>query len=121
MERAHLSRPGLTAGRFLACALGARGERMYRTGDRVRWGADGELEFVGRSDDQVKVRGFRVELAEVEAVLARHPAVWHVASAVQKTDVAGGQLVAYVVPAAGHTIARLQVQAHARASLRGVF
>ena len=105
-------RPELTAERFVVDLPGAlQGERLYRTGDRVRFGADGALEFLGRFDDQVKIRGFRVELGEIEQVLARAPGV--AAAAVVIREASGGdkQIVAYWVPSTGEAKTAAELRA----------
>jgi amino acid adenylation domain-containing protein len=97
LARGYLNNPELTAEKFVANPF-TPGERMYRTGDLGRWTADGNIEFLGRIDHQVKVHGIRVELGEIETVLGQHPAVQETVVIDQEDHAGIARLVAYVVP-----------------------
>jgi amino acid adenylation domain-containing protein len=104
LARGYLRRPALTSTRFVADPFGHRGSRMYRTGDVVRRHSDGTLEYRGRSDDQVKVRGFRVELGEIEAALLAQPGVSQAAVAAKENEHGEVRLTAYVIPGKDRTV-----------------
>jgi acyl carrier protein len=107
LARGYLGRPELTATHFLPDPFDPEA-RLYRTGDAARWRPDGNIEYRGRIDDQVKVRGFRVELGEVEAVLRRCEGVVDAVVAVRRTPGGDASLCGYVVPADGHAGAPLE-------------
>ncbi|HEY7180529.1 MAG TPA: amino acid adenylation domain-containing protein, partial [Blastocatellia bacterium] len=105
LARGYLARPGLTAEKFIpnpwlsgSPESDASGSRLYRTGDLGRYRPDGSIEFLGRTDHQVKVRGYRIELGEIEAALNQHPTLSEAVVKVRRDDDGGQTLVAYVVP-----------------------
>jgi amino acid adenylation domain-containing protein len=102
LARGYLNRPDLTAAGFIPNPFATTpGARLYRTGDLARYLPDGRLEFLGRLDHQVKLRGFRIEPGEIEATLRAHPAVQEVVVQARATRTADKELVAYVVPSNG--------------------
>ena len=106
----YLKRPALTAERFLPNPFSNKpGSRMYKTGDLVRYRADGNVEFLGRNDFQVKIRGMRVELGEIEVELKHHPGVHDVAVIMHK-DAQESRLIAYVVFHAGQTVSSKELR-----------
>jgi enterobactin synthetase component F len=104
VAKGYFNRPELTAERFLENPFTGDGSRMYRTGDLVRWNESGELQFVGRADDQVKINGHRIELGEIESALREHPMVAEAAVAAHRNSDQTTTLTAYLVPRAGCSI-----------------
>ncbi|MBF6356082.1 amino acid adenylation domain-containing protein [Nocardia higoensis] len=99
LSHGYFGRPDLTASRYVASPF-APGERLYRTGDLVRWNTDGHMEYLGRTDFQVKIRGLRIELGEIETALAAHEGVRRAVVIVHTDEQLGDQLVGYVLPEA---------------------
>jgi amino acid adenylation domain-containing protein len=126
LARGYFGRPALTAERFVPSpttgASTGRGEppgaRLYATGDRARWLPDGTIDFLGRRDGQVKLRGFRIETGEIESALSEHPGVRQ-AVVVLRKDVADGALVAYVVGGNGEAPGAAELREHLAARLPG--
>ena len=118
IARGYIGRDDLTAERFLtdpfleraAAAAAEVGTRIYRTGDLVRWLPEGELEFLGRIDGQVKIRGHRIELGEIDAVLLQQPNVLEAATMVRGDTTASKRLIAYVAPIEGQTLSVVELR-----------
>ncbi|MGW6059450.1 amino acid adenylation domain-containing protein [Streptomyces sp. NPDC055189] len=111
LARGYLGQPVLTAARFVASPYGEPGARMYRTGDVVRWTKAGGLEYVDRSDFQVKIRGRRIELGEIESVLTAHPDVSKAVAVVREESAGDQRLLAYAVPGGKADPAALDIEA----------
>ncbi|QOV34274.1 amino acid adenylation domain-containing protein [Streptomyces ferrugineus] len=101
LGRGYVGAPALTASRFVANPFANDGSRLYRTGDLARFAPDGSLDFLGRADNQIKIRGMRLEIEDVEVGLAEHPGVRHTCVVAKKNAAGGTYLVGYVIPAAG--------------------
>ena len=118
LARGYMRRPGLTAERFIPDPFSTEpGARLYRTGDLCRYAEDGTLEYLGRIDHQVKVRGFRIETGEVEAVLLRHPAARDAVVAVREDAPGDKRLVAYFVADADAPVSAAELRQHLKAEL----
>lgn len=114
LGRGYVNAPALTAGRFVANPFGAPGSRLYRTGDLARFAPDGSLEFLGRADNQVKIRGMRLELEEVESNLALHPGARQSCVVAKQNSRGGSYLVGYLLPATGSGLDPAEVKAWCR-------
>ena len=118
LARGYRGDPERTAEKFIPDPFGAPGDRVYRTGDRVRYLADGNLEFLGRLDGQVKIRGFRIELGEIESAIEQNPGVRE-AAVVGRDEGAAARLVAYFVPASPASVDAGQLKAYLKERLPG--
>lgn len=102
LARSYLNRPELTAEKFVLVTIpGQPEQRLYKTGDWVRWNADGDLEYVGRTDNQVKLRGYRIELGEIESTLGNYPGIKEATVVIKERPSGQKCLVAYLVTSNG--------------------